>query len=93
MAAYTGLYSPIREFVGNVVKRAPASSVVVTLHRFEATAVVTVVDNGVGLDPGVLASRLARGHIGLNARRFRLEAAGGVLQCELAIYLVLAQVS
>ena len=74
------LYSSVREFVGNVVKHARASLVVVTLHRLEANAVVTVVDDGVGLDPGVLASRLAQGHIGLDARRVRLEAAGGALQ-------------
>ena len=74
------LYSSVREFVGNVVKHAKASSVVVTLRREQDNAVVTVVDDGVGLDPQVLTSRLAQGHIGLQARRVRLEAAGGSLQ-------------
>ena len=74
------LYSSVREFVGNVVKHAQASLVVVTLRREQGNAVVTVVDDGVGLDPQVLTSRLAQGHIGLQARRVRLEAAGGSLQ-------------
>jgi two-component system NarL family sensor kinase len=42
-------------------------------------AVLVVADDGAGLADGVLATRLAEGHIGLESYRVRLEAADGHL--------------
>ncbi|MEO8907328.1 MAG: ATP-binding protein [Microbacteriaceae bacterium] len=74
------LYSTARELLGNVLKHANASRVRVTLALRESTAYLTVSDDGVGLPDGVLAARLAEGHIGIASHGTRLEAAGGTLR-------------
>ncbi len=40
-------------------------------------AELTIADDGVGVDPGSLADRLAQGHIGMNSHRVKVESAGG----------------
>ena len=40
-------------------------------------AELTIADDGVGVDPGVVGRRLAQGHIGMNSHRVKVESAGG----------------
>lgn len=76
------LYGTAREMLANVVKHAHARSVRVALHLEEGRAVLTIADDGVGLDPTVLPQRLAEGHIGLDSHRVKVEAEGGSLRVE-----------
>jgi two-component system NarL family sensor kinase len=73
------LHSTARELIGNAVKHARASRLAVGLALRDGIAVLTVTDDGVGMDATVRRQRLAQGHIGFDARRVRLEAAGGTL--------------
>lgn len=73
------LFTSARELVGNVVKHAKATRIDVRLALRGDDAELVVADDGVGLADGVLASRLAEGHIGLESHRVRLEAADGHL--------------
>ena len=70
-------YSAAREFLSNVTTHAHAHSARVALHRGAAAIRLTVSDDGAGLSDGVLADKLAKGHIGIAAQRVRIEAAGG----------------
>jgi two-component system, NarL family, sensor kinase len=71
------LYSAARELLTNVAKHAHANSVEVRLERDRGWSRLTVEDNGRGIDPRQLASRVAAGHIGLMSQRVRAAAAGG----------------
>lgn len=73
------LFTSARELVTNVVKHANASRVDLRLALRGEHAELVVADDGVGLADGVLAARLADGHIGLESYRVRLEAADGHL--------------
>lgn len=42
--------------------------------------ILEVQDDGVGVDPGLLADRLAEGHIGMASQRARIEALGGRME-------------
>jgi len=71
------LYSAAREFLSNVTRHAHAHSARITLQRDAGRIHLTVSDDGVGLPDGILAGKLAQGHIGVAAQRVRIEAAGG----------------
>ncbi|MEV6672351.1 sensor histidine kinase [Streptomyces sp. NPDC051162] len=71
------LYSAARELLGNAVKHARASTVWVRLAVEGDETVLTVRDDGVGFDPGIVAQRLKEGHIGLASHYVRVESAGG----------------
>ncbi len=74
------LYSVARELLSNVVRHADAHHVTVALHDADGERVLTVTDDGQGVDVKVLAERLTHGHIGLASQRVRLESAGGQLE-------------
>ncbi|MFF4369342.1 ATP-binding protein [Streptomyces sp. NPDC001594] len=74
------LFAVVRELLGNVARHARASEVRVGLRDTGSAVVLEVRDDGVGVDPGLLAGRLAEGHIGLASQRTRVEALGGVME-------------
>ncbi|MBC2878994.1 MULTISPECIES: sensor histidine kinase [Streptomyces] len=71
------LYSTARELLRNIVKHARADDVWLTLSTEGDETVLTVRDNGVGFDPGIVQDRLRAGHIGLASHYVRVESAGG----------------
>ena len=74
------LFATARELLANVVKHAAASTVTITLSLRDSQARMTVADDGRGIADGEAAGKIAQGHIGLNSRRARIEAAGGSLR-------------
>lgn len=74
------LFATARELLANVVKHAAASTVTITLSLRDSQARMSVADDGRGIAAGEAADKLAQGHIGLNSRRVRIEAAGGSLR-------------
>jgi two-component system NarL family sensor kinase len=74
------LFTTARELVTNVVKHANARRLDLRLSLRGDRAELAVADDGAGLADGVLATRLAEGHIGLESYRVRLEAADGHLR-------------
>jgi two-component system, NarL family, sensor kinase len=74
------LFSVARELLSNVVRHAGASHVTVALHDFDGERVLTVTDDGSGVDVKMLAERIIQGHIGLASQRVRLESSGGRLE-------------
>lgn len=79
-AAQDLLYRAARELLGNVAKHARATHVRVTLKQVDDGLELTVTDDGVGFDPGVLDQRVAEGHIGLASLKTRVEAMGGTFE-------------
>lgn len=69
-----------RELLGNVVKHAEATSVLVELSKDDRQARLVISDDGRGLAGVDLRERLAEGHLGLASRRARLTASGGSLE-------------
>ena len=65
------------ELLSNVSRDSRASHVCVGLRDKSGSAVLTVSDDGVGIDAGVLTHRLSEGHVGIASQRARIEAAGG----------------
>ncbi|MFF0215923.1 sensor histidine kinase [Streptomyces vinaceus] len=74
------LFGVARELLGNVVRHARATHVRVGLRDTGTAVILEVQDDGVGMDPGVLADRLAEGHIGMASQRARIEALGGRME-------------
>jgi two-component system, NarL family, sensor kinase len=74
------LYAAARELLGNVAKHAGARHVEVELRDTGDRVILTVHDDGVGIDPASLAQRLAEGHIGLASHRARIETLGGTVE-------------
>ncbi|MCP9272207.1 sensor histidine kinase [Mycolicibacterium arenosum] len=74
------LYAVARELLGNVARHAGAGRVDLELRDTGDQLILTVQDDGVGLDPASLAQRLAEGHIGLASHRARIETLGGTLE-------------
>ena len=73
------LYSAVREMLSNVVKHSGAQHVSVDIRRDQHGTTVTVIDDGVGIQAGMLEQQLTAGHIGVASHRLRIEAAGGSL--------------
>jgi len=78
-AAQRFVYAAVRELLGNVVKHAGATSVLVEIGQADSRLTAVVTDDGSGMEPDVIARRLAEGHIGLTSHRLRVEASGGRL--------------
>ncbi len=73
------LYAVARELLANVARHAEATRVEVELHDTGDAVTLDVRDDGVGMDPAVIAHRLSEGHIGLASHRARVETLGGVV--------------
>lgn len=76
----TTLYAVARELLGNVARHAGAGRAELDLRDTGDHLILTVQDDGVGLDPASLAHRLAEGHIGLASHRARIETLGGTVE-------------
>ncbi|WP_405419920.1 ATP-binding protein [Streptomyces erythrochromogenes] len=74
------LFGAARELLGNVVRHARATHARVGLRDTGTAVILEVQDDGVGVDPGLLADRLAEGHIGMASQRARIEALGGRME-------------
>jgi signal transduction histidine kinase len=72
-------YRTIREALGNAVKHAEASSVLIRLGQDDTHLIFEVIDDGVGFDP---ASGGPAGHLGLRLASEMAADAGGSLQIE-----------
>jgi len=81
LAIETTLFRVAQEALGNAVKHAQASEVVVTLEADNGGVTLTVADNGRGFDS---SAPLPLGHLGIIGMRERAEAVGGRLQVESA---------
>jgi two-component system NarL family sensor kinase len=68
-----------RELLVNAAEHADASNVTISLHSNNGFVELSVADDGIGFDPGLIPERLAEGHIGLASQRLRLESASGSL--------------
>jgi two-component system, NarL family, sensor kinase len=76
------LLSCARELLANAARHADAELVRVMLRRDGADAVLEVVDDGRGIEPGRAERALDEGHIGLASVAQRLESVGGELELE-----------
>jgi two-component system NarL family sensor kinase len=76
------LHATARELLVNVTKHARARRVQVRLALDDGRASVVVADDGTGVPAGLVERRVGEGHVGLWARRARLELAGGGLLLE-----------
>jgi two-component system, NarL family, sensor kinase len=72
------LFGAAREAARNAIQHGKSRSIEVTLQEREGIAELTVTDDGVGFDPGILAG--LNHHYGLRLLRERCETAGGSLQ-------------
>jgi two-component system NarL family sensor kinase len=74
------LYGVARELLTNVGKHAGAGRAAVVLADDGPDRRLEVDDDGCGLDPAALGTRLAAGHIGLASTRARVEGVGGTFR-------------
>jgi two-component system, NarL family, sensor kinase len=79
------LYRAARELLANIGKHARASTVRVGLSRRADRVVLTVVDDGNGFDPAMVANYVADGHIGLGSLLARFDAMGGSMEIHSAV--------
>jgi two-component system, NarL family, sensor kinase len=78
------LYRVAQEALRNVVAHGQASAVTVRLATTDDSAVLDVIDNGVGFDPAQAAAVVKTGHFGLRALADRVSDAGGQLDVDSA---------
>lgn len=71
------VFGVVRELLSNVVHHSRAENASVTLGITDEMCVLTVGDDGVGVNGDTMARRLGEGHIGLASHRARVDAAGG----------------
>src|SRR5262249_18815696 len=74
------LYGVARELLNNVARHAKAHRVEVALSDDGDVVTLDVRDDGVGMDPAILAKRLSEGHIGVASHRARIETLGGTVE-------------
>jgi two-component system NarL family sensor kinase len=65
----TVCFSVARELLANSVRHAQATRIELTLRERDGATVLTVADDGRGIDPTALDERPANGHIGLASHR------------------------
>lgn len=71
------VFGVARELLSNVVHHSRAAHASVSLGITDDACILTVVDDGVGVNGETMARRLGEGHIGLASHRTRVDAAGG----------------
>ena len=76
------LYGVTRELLNNVARHANAHRVQLELVDGHDLVTLNVRDDGVGMDPSILARRLSEGHIGVASHRARIETLGGTVEFE-----------
>jgi two-component system, NarL family, sensor kinase len=74
------VFSLARELLGNVTRHANARHVTVQLGRQARNTILTVTDDGCGLEQRQLATSLREGHIGLASCRERIRALHGRME-------------
>jgi two-component system NarL family sensor kinase len=74
------VFSVGRELITNAARHSGASRLDVTVESSPGGTVLTVADDGKGIQPGRRDEALAEGHIGLPSIVQRLEATGGSLE-------------
>jgi two-component system NarL family sensor kinase len=74
------VYGIARELLSNVARHAQAGKVWLTLRGDGDVVELDVRDDGVGVDSGVLATRVSEGHIGLESHRARIETLTGTME-------------
>lgn len=75
-----GVYSVARELLSNIARHAGARQVWLDLRDEDGRITLDIRDDGVGMDPAVIARRVAEGHIGLASHRARIETLGGAVR-------------
>lgn len=84
------LYRTAKEALANVSRHAEAKHAWVTLTRTDSgdgpTLLLTVADDGVGVDDGAAAAASSNGHLGLRLVRERLVALDGDVRVEAGAY-------
>ncbi|WP_434447244.1 sensor histidine kinase [Lentzea sp. E54] len=73
------LYSAARELMRNAARHSGATKVTVHLFQLDNRLWLQVVDDGIGVRPEAITSKLADGHVGLASHILRVEGAGGRL--------------
>lgn len=74
------LYRLSQEAIANAIKHAGASSIEVSVgYDGDAHVELTIVDDGVGFDPGSVDDLVATAHFGLASMEHRMEMVGGEL--------------
>ena len=76
------MYRAARELLTNIGKHAEASRVAVSLKRSGDRIILTLDDDGVGFEPGIIDRAVAEGHIGLASLLVRFDAMGGELRID-----------
>ena len=74
------VFSVARELIGNAARHSGATSLEVTVEPAPGAVLLTVTDDGRGIEPGRRDEAVAEGHIGLASIARRLEASGGDLE-------------
>lgn len=76
----TVAFRVLQESAANIIKHSRAARVDISLTSDEAGFVLSVTDDGRGIDVSRLGDVLAEGHLGVAAMRLRAELAGGGLE-------------
>ena len=76
------LHRAARELLTNIGKHAGATTVRVTLRRKGDRILLTIGDDGRGLDPAVVGRSVADGHIGLGSLLARFDSMGGSMHID-----------
>lgn len=76
------LLQVLREATVNAAKHAQADSLLVRVHVAGSAVVAEVIDDGIGVHAGTLASRHREGHLGVVMMHERARAAGGTFAIE-----------
>ncbi|MBI3916680.1 MAG: CHASE domain-containing protein [Betaproteobacteria bacterium] len=83
-ASEIALFRIMQEALNNVAKHAHATSIRITLERSSARFMMTVADDGVGLNTTLLPLGRRRPGLGMVTMRERAQAAGGQFEIEAA---------
>lgn len=78
------IFRVTQETLRNISKHAQASRVRISLDRAAAAVVVSISDDGIGIDPATLPDRARRGHLGLRVMTDLAASAGARLEMSTA---------